>query len=133
MTEIEKLIEQRDKLNEAIKNYNDGFIYLVKVLSFGSESWYKFTNLHSAKEIENEYNGDNGFTYIYSNNPELYRPRIIEKQYLKNFSTEELLRIEEKNKTLRPYTIEKLEYMYKNRTEISKSMGIGNIITSLHK
>lgn len=47
----------------------DGYIYKVVVHSFGNHRCIPFDNLKSATDYANRFNEDNGFAYLYTNNP----------------------------------------------------------------
>lgn len=68
---LEQLIADKDKAEKALLNYNDGFIYVVKVYSYGSAYFDTYTNSYSAAQRANAYNGDNGSATIYTNNSEI--------------------------------------------------------------
>jgi len=55
---------------EAINKFDDGFWYCVRVSSFGSHYMHNYTNYYAAELDANEYNGNNGVSTIYSNNPD---------------------------------------------------------------
>ena len=75
---IETLLKRKKELNSEINfitnqiaAYKDGFDYVVCVHSYGSHYKGTFNNLHSALELTNEYNQDNGYAHLYTNNPDV--------------------------------------------------------------
>ena len=75
---IEELINEKKELeaklyatNKLIYQYDDGYKYVVLVFSYGSKSKHEFTNIHAADNLRNEYNQDNGFAHLYTNNPNI--------------------------------------------------------------
>ncbi|MEI6797869.1 MAG: hypothetical protein WCO04_01475 [Pseudomonadota bacterium] len=47
----------------------DGYIYKVVIHSYGSHDCISYNNLKNALDCANEYNEDNGFADLYTNNP----------------------------------------------------------------
>ena len=73
LKERNSLMKKLEKIKSQIAEHNDGFIYQVVILSYGSEWHTKFTNLEAAKDYIDEegYNGDNGYAHLYTNNPKV--------------------------------------------------------------
>ena len=72
---IEELLERQHKLNlelfqveREIRDYDDGFNYVVVIKSYCQNEVHYCTNIHNARAIASEYNGDNGFSDIYTDN-----------------------------------------------------------------
>jgi hypothetical protein len=52
-------------------NYEDGYLYICKVHSFGRH-WDEYvSNAFTLEELCNRYNGDDGVLHVYSTNPNL--------------------------------------------------------------
>ena len=69
---IEQLVELRDKINNMIDNYEDGYIYICKCRSYGrnwTDNYIK--NTHTLQELCYRYGGDDGIVDVYSTNPDL--------------------------------------------------------------
>lgn len=66
---LQELIAQRDALNEQIRKYDDGFIYILLISSWGSKSMAVIRNIEKAKEIADRYDGDAGICRGFTNNP----------------------------------------------------------------
>ena len=66
---ILELIKQRDDLNKQIRAYNDGFEYFIFERSYNNTEVCRVLNEHRALEIFKKYNGDDGYCYVYTNNP----------------------------------------------------------------
>lgn len=73
---LKDLLKKQSELNSElgsitnqINSYKDGFDYVVCVHSYGSHNKYKFNNLYAALELTNDYNQDNGFAHLFTNNP----------------------------------------------------------------
>lgn len=56
------------EIKHKIKHFNDGFIYLVCILSYGKKRWSFYTNQYIPNELCREYEGEQGFAYVYTNN-----------------------------------------------------------------
>lgn len=68
---IEELVELRNEINNKIESYEDGYLYICKVRSYGRH-WNKIiTNVHTLQDLMNEYSGDDGIVDVYSTNPNL--------------------------------------------------------------
>lgn len=68
---LEQLIKNLKEAQDAINNYSDGFIYLVVLRVYGYTSIHEFLNSYTAIKLACNYNGDNGFSKIVTNNPEM--------------------------------------------------------------
>jgi hypothetical protein len=64
-----ELTTEISNINNQIYDYKDGFEYVVCINSYGSHYKQSFNNLHSALDVANKYYEDNGFAYLYTNNP----------------------------------------------------------------
>jgi len=68
---LEELDELKNKINNYIDSYNDGYLYICKVRSYG-RNWSVFvSNPFALQNLCYEYYGDNGIVDVYSNNPNL--------------------------------------------------------------
>lgn len=68
---MDQLIELKNKIDNHIYNYEDGFLYICKVHSYGRK-WDEF--IHNSYELQSlcdRYNGDEGIVNVYSTNPHL--------------------------------------------------------------
>lgn len=69
---IEQLVELRNNINSMIETYEDGYIYICRVRSYGrnwTDNYIK--NTHTLQELCYRYNGDDGIVDVYSTNPDL--------------------------------------------------------------
>tara|TARA_R110000751_G_scaffold119884_13_gene220511 strand:+ start:575 stop:880 length:306 start_codon:yes stop_codon:yes gene_type:complete len=73
MNDLEKLIQIRDIAIKAVEEFKDGFEYKVVCSAYGSSHTVDAPNSRIAKEIGFEYNGDNGYATIYTNNVEFVK------------------------------------------------------------
>lgn len=73
MNDLEKLILIRDSAIKAVEEFKDGFKYKVVCSAYGSSHAIAAPNSHIAKEIGFQYNGDNGYATIYTNNVEFVK------------------------------------------------------------
>lgn len=69
---IEELIVWKHKIMNIIYNYEDGYVYICKVRSYG-RNWVdkSIKNKHTLQDLCYEYDGDNGIVDVYSTNPDL--------------------------------------------------------------
>ncbi len=68
---IEELINLRDKINSIINNYDDNYIYIVTVRSYGRTWKEHIHNTYTLQELCYKYDGYDGIVDIYSTNPDL--------------------------------------------------------------
>lgn len=68
---IEELINLRDKINTIINNYDDNYIYIVTVRSYGRVWKEHIHNTYTLQELCYQYDGYDGIVDIYSTNPDL--------------------------------------------------------------
>jgi len=69
---IEELIKLKNKIQNEIYFYKDGYEYICEVRSYG-RNWVNrdIKNRHSLEEFISEYNGEDGIVDVYSTNPDL--------------------------------------------------------------
>jgi len=69
---IEELIVLGHQINDIIYSYEDGYVYICKVRSYG-RNWTdkSIKNKHSLQDLMYEYDGENGIVDVYSTNPHL--------------------------------------------------------------
>jgi hypothetical protein len=68
---LNEMVELRDKLNDSINNYSDGFIYELHIRSYGRNWRETVSNAVAVQERCWEYNGDEGIIDIYTTNRDL--------------------------------------------------------------
>ena len=78
---MDELISLRNKIEELIHSYKDGYIYICSVRQFGSFWEERPSSLYSLKELCNSYYGDNGIVDVYTNNPNLEFPEMEFENY----------------------------------------------------
>ncbi|MFM7986111.1 MAG: hypothetical protein ACKPKO_43040, partial [Candidatus Fonsibacter sp.] len=66
---MDELISLRNKIEDLIHSYDDGYLYLCSVRQFGSVWEERPKSFHSLKELCDSYTGDNGIVDVYTNNP----------------------------------------------------------------
>ncbi len=73
MEELIKTYKDKEKelkdLYRELCKYDDGFLYITRVSVYGSIRKGTHTNEFTVQELCNNYNGDNGMCYVYTNNP----------------------------------------------------------------
>lgn len=105
-----ELVELRNRIQDRINKTEDGFVYVNRVHSYGNHYDVVSPNAVVAEEVSDRYNGDNGITELYTNNPDIdfvvyggtYFINTIEEYYewiewltLKNLIRDTQLDIEE--------------------------------------
>ena len=68
---IEEIIDIKNKCSNYIESYEDGYVYICKVRSYG-RNWT--TNVYSTYVLQElcwEYTGEDGIVDVYSTNPDL--------------------------------------------------------------
>jgi hypothetical protein len=73
---MDELISLRNKIDNKIQSYEDGYLYICSVRQFGSVWEERPSSLYSLKELCNSYYGDNGIVDVYTNNPNLEFPEM---------------------------------------------------------
>tara|TARA_Y100001947_G_C10318557_1_gene295040 strand:+ start:445 stop:825 length:381 start_codon:yes stop_codon:yes gene_type:complete len=104
----ESLQYKLSEIERQINNASDGFIYHVLLRSYGSLTWYEYTNPYPIQElVDGCRGGDEGLVNVYTNNPaDLYD--VIQCWG-----------------AMTVYTLDKLP---EERREISRSEGFTNMI-----
>lgn len=92
--------EELWKAEEEIEKCDDGYIYVICLMRYGSVSWYTYTNPMSVQFLADDYyDGDNGLFHIYTNNPNAKEPdeqggmrdfKIMTSEELKDMAKEEV-------------------------------------------
>jgi hypothetical protein len=68
---FDEIVSLRNKINNYLYKYEDGYLYICKVHSFGRH-WDEYvSNAFTLEELCNRYNGDDGVLHVYSTNPNL--------------------------------------------------------------
>jgi hypothetical protein len=69
---IDELVELKNTIINMIDSYEDGYIYICKVRSYG-RNWNDqgVKNTHTLQELCYRYDGDDGIVDVYSTNPDL--------------------------------------------------------------
>lgn len=72
--QIEELLDKKAELtnslrdiNTKIKQYEDGYIYIVVTREYGSVYFDSFKNKYAVEDYISDYYGDNGITEVYTN------------------------------------------------------------------
>ena len=67
---IKELAELRDTISNMISSYDDGYLYICKVRSYG-RNWTEnhIKNVYALEELCREYDGENGIVDVYTTNP----------------------------------------------------------------
>ena len=68
---IKELVELRNTISNMISSYDDGYLYICKVRSYGRNWTENIKNTLELEELCNRYNGDDGIVDVYSTNPNL--------------------------------------------------------------
>jgi len=70
---IEELVDLRNKIDNIISDYKDGYVYICNVRSYGRNWKENFIyNPYMLEQLMNEYDGENGIVDVYSTNPNLF-------------------------------------------------------------
>lgn len=79
--QLKELYSQLGTVEMLLDAYEDGYIYWVCILSYGSSSWKQCSNLLVVSKIVDRYgDGYDGLVDVYSDNPELLK-RVGETTY----------------------------------------------------
>jgi hypothetical protein len=69
---IEELIKLNHQIMDMINNYEDGYVYICKVRSYG-RNWVEsdIKNKYTLQDLLYKYDGEDGIVDVYSTNPDL--------------------------------------------------------------
>jgi hypothetical protein len=69
---IEELKELKNTVSNMIHTYEDGYLYICKVRSYG-RNWVEsdIKNKHTLQDLLYKYDGEDGIVDVYSTNPDL--------------------------------------------------------------
>jgi len=68
---FEELINLRNRVDNMIYSYEDGYLYICKVRSYGRNWTENVKNTFELEQLCDRYNGDDGIVDVYSTNPNL--------------------------------------------------------------
>ena len=68
---IEELVELKNNVLSKITSFEDGYIYICHVHSYGRHWYEQKNNLYNVQELCYMYDGDHGIVDVYSNNPDI--------------------------------------------------------------
>ena len=68
---FDELVELKNRVDNMIYSYKDGYTYICKVRSYGRNWIENVTNTHELQELCYRYDGQDGIVDVYSNNPYL--------------------------------------------------------------
>jgi hypothetical protein len=68
---FDELVELKNRVDSAIYSYNDGYVYICKVRSYGRNWVERVNNTHELQELCYRYDGQDGIVDVYSTNPDL--------------------------------------------------------------
>jgi phosphomevalonate kinase len=57
------------KAKQDVGSHDDGFLYALTISSYGSHERHRYRNEMICKIIDEDYNGDNGYVHVVTNNP----------------------------------------------------------------
>ena len=66
---IKELVELRNTIDGMIHSYEDGYLYICKVRSYGRNWTERIKNVYELENLCNEYSGENGIVDVYTTNP----------------------------------------------------------------
>jgi hypothetical protein len=66
---FEELVELRSKINNMIYSYDDGYLYICKVRSYGRNWTERINNAFELEELCMRYDGGDGIVDVYTTNP----------------------------------------------------------------
>jgi hypothetical protein len=68
---IKELVELRNTIDGMIRSYEDGYLYICKVRSYGRNWTERIKNVYELEELCSQYDGQDGIVDVYSTNPNL--------------------------------------------------------------
>jgi hypothetical protein len=66
---IKELVELRNTIDGMIRSYEDGYLYICKVRSYGRNWTVRIKNVYELEELCSQYDGENGIVDVYTTNP----------------------------------------------------------------
>jgi hypothetical protein len=68
---FDEIVSLKNYINNYLYNYEDGYLYICSVHSFGRHWNEHISNVFTLEELCSRYDGDEGFVNVYSTNPNL--------------------------------------------------------------
>ncbi len=68
---FEELVELRNKVENMVRSYKDGYLYICKVRSYGRNWTENVNNTFELEQLCYQYDGQDGIVDVYSTNPNL--------------------------------------------------------------
>ena len=66
---IKELVELRNTIDGMIRSYEDGYLYICKVRSYGRNWTENIKNVYELEELCHQYDGGDGVVDVYTTNP----------------------------------------------------------------
>ena len=85
--EIEAVRSQLFALQSQLYAYDDGYLYLTCLRSYGSLTWKTHTNEYTVQELCDQYDGQHGLVDVYTTNP---NTTVTTEGYLKKMTLDEI-------------------------------------------
>lgn len=67
--QIELLKQQLNQARKEVCEIEDGYLYMCKINEYGRTNITRHVNHYTVIELAKQYNGDNGYCHIYTDNP----------------------------------------------------------------
>lgn len=106
---IEELLTFKNEIDNHVHSYEDGFVYICKVRSYGRNWIERVSNPYTLQELCYRYDGYDGIIDIYSTNPELSIENYGDTMYIVSESDYEKWRDYESIKNIISSIIEELD------------------------
>ena len=79
---LQELVRLKNDIANRIYSYEDGFLYICKVRSYGRVWTETPKNIYEVQELCYHYDGDDGIVDVYTTNPNLLLPFAFQEQIL---------------------------------------------------
>ena len=81
---FDELVELKNRVDNIIYSYKDGYTYICKVRSYGRNWTENVTNTHELQELCYRYDGQDGIVDVYSTNPDLNIHNYVNLMYIES-------------------------------------------------
>jgi hypothetical protein len=106
---IDDLVELKNRINNMIYNYKDGYVYICNVRSYGRYWTERPKNAYELQELCYHYDGQDGIVDVYSTNPNLTTENYGDVKYIESVEDYENWKGYEQLKRLIPQIKEELD------------------------
>ena len=124
---LKELKEIKTKIEDKIRNFDDGYFYVCNIQSYGNNYDTYLKNYINAEELFLNFNGDNGYCNLYTNSPLITLTDSDSIYYIENYELYKRWKVYKKLVNINKFTNKVKNEM----GQVIKPVLYGNVKTNL--